>query len=171
MPDGRVAAAGSAALDRGVGDLAEFVKGIGDASRAGPLVQQVVGALFSPDYRSSPRTWSAAVTLARAAGSANPFLHVWLRVTRRLQRARHILAAPVSSDLAAVNATGIALHHIVEGVHTMRDLYADPTRRKVDLKTAALSLWVPESRSGVMRRSRTQAAKGRSKVGADAGDD
>jgi hypothetical protein len=121
-----------------VEDLAEFVRGSGDADRLGPLVQQLVGRLFAPDYRSSAETWAAALALGRAAGTTNPLMHLWWRVTGRVRRAREILSAPVGCDLAAVNATGIAMHHLVHGLKRMRDLYSEPAQRRLAPAAAAL---------------------------------
>lgn len=136
--------------------LAEFVHGSGSADRVGPLVQQVVGRLFSPDYRSSPQTWDAARTLGRAAGSNNPLLHLWWRISGRVARARLVLAAPVGGDLAAVNATGISLHHIVRGLQRMRAMYADPAQRRLTPQSAALRrLFAPT----VMRQPVARSAR------------
>jgi hypothetical protein len=121
-----------------VEELAEFVRGSGDADRVGPLVQQLVGRLFAPDYRSSAQTWAAALALGRAAGTVNPLVHLWWRVTGRVRRAREVLAGPVGCDLAAVNATGIAMHHLVHGLERMRGLYSDPAQRPLEPKAAAL---------------------------------
>jgi hypothetical protein len=119
--------------------LAEFVRGVGPAGNAGPLAQQAVGLVFSPDYRSSPDTWAAALTLGRAAGSKNPVLHLWWSLTGRVDRARRVLAAPVGADPSAINATGISVHHIVRGLEKMRALYADAVQRELDPEDAALS--------------------------------
>ena len=117
--------------------LAEFVRGGGATDRAGPLAQQVVGSVFSPHYRSTPQTWAAARTLGRAAASTNPWLHLWWTATGRLREARRVLAAHVGSDLAAVNATGISVHHIVRGLEQMRSLYSDPAQRELEPQVAA----------------------------------
>jgi hypothetical protein len=121
-----------------VEELAEFVRGAGDPDRVGRIVQQLVGRLFAPDYRSSPQTWAAALTLGRAAGTVNPFVHLWWRLTGRVKRAREVLAAPVGCDLAAVNATGIAMHHLVRGLELMRGLYDDPQQRRLEPNAAVL---------------------------------
>jgi len=110
-------------------DLASFVRGEVAADRLGPLVQQVVGRLFVPEFQSTQETWNAALVLAEAPRSMNPFMIAWWAITGKVDKAKLLLASMVGGDLAAVHAIGVALHNIVSGVNLMRQLYSDPSSR------------------------------------------
>jgi hypothetical protein len=109
--------------------LAAFVQGQGPVESCGPLVQQVVGRLFAPDFNATPESWSAALVLDQAPRTMNLLLLAWWKLTGRINRARQLLSNLVGGDLAAVHAIGIALHNIVSGVNLMRQLYSDASNR------------------------------------------
>jgi hypothetical protein len=48
---------------------------------------------------------------------------------RQAEQAKRLLASMVNEDLAAVNGISVALHHIVDGLHKMRQLAANSTLR------------------------------------------
>ena len=50
------------------------------------------------------------------------------RISGRLERAKTLLASMVNGDLAGANAI-VALHHIVDGLHKLREPAADPALR------------------------------------------
>jgi len=110
-------------------DLASFVRGDVPDDRLGLLVQQVVGRLFVPDFRSTQESWDAALVLAEAPRSLNPIQLAWWALTKKVDKAKALLAGMVGGDLAAVHAIGVALHNIVSGVTLMRQLYLDPSSR------------------------------------------
>jgi hypothetical protein len=107
--------------------LAEWVRGTGAAERIGLLVQQSVGRLFVEDFTSTHESWAAACTLLEASSSSNVLKMLWWRASGKLKRAQNLLSSMVSGDLSAVNGIGVALHHIVDGLHRMRQLAADAT--------------------------------------------
>ncbi len=109
--------------------LAAFVRGAGADDSCGILVQQVVGRLFAPDFQATEASWNAALLLDKAVHSLNPALHAWLDLTDQIDLAKQLLSNMVGGDLAAVHATGFALHNIVSGVNLMRQLYSDPAGR------------------------------------------
>jgi hypothetical protein len=109
--------------------IAAFVRGEGAADACGPLVQQVVGCLFVPDFKATPESWAAAVMLDKAVRTMNPALLAWWSATMRVDRAKRLLSEMVRGDLAGVHAVGIALHNIVSGVSLMRDMFSDPEQR------------------------------------------
>jgi len=109
--------------------MARWVRGAGAEDEIGPLVQQSVGRLFVEGFVATKESWAAARTIAEAAGSANSAKMLWWRVTGKVERAKALLAAMVGGDLAAVNGIGVALHHIVDGLHKMRGIYADAAVR------------------------------------------
>jgi hypothetical protein len=109
--------------------IAAFVRGEGAADACGPLVQQVVGCLFVPDFKATAESWAAAVMLDKAVRTMNPALLAWWSATRRVDRAKRLLSEMVRGDLAGVHAVGIALHNIVSGVSLMRDMFSDPEQR------------------------------------------
>jgi hypothetical protein len=108
--------------------LAAYVRGEGPEA-CGPLVQQIVGRLFSPDFEATSASWNAAVVLDKAPRTMNPFLLAWWATTKRVDRAKRLLSEMVRGDLAGVHAVGIALHNIVSGVQVMRQLFGDPSKR------------------------------------------
>jgi hypothetical protein len=109
--------------------LAEWVKGIGTAEQLGLLVQQSVGRLFVETFTATDESWAAARLMLEAAGSSSVLKMLEWRINGRLERAKTLLASMVNGDLAAVNGISVALHHIVDGLHKMRQLAADPTLR------------------------------------------
>jgi hypothetical protein len=46
-----------------------------------------------------------------------------LKITGRLRRSRRLLADRVNGNLAGVHGTGIAVHNMVHGLRTMRELF------------------------------------------------
>jgi hypothetical protein len=109
--------------------LAAYVRGEGLVEACGPLVQQAVGRLFSSDFTATSASWKAALVLDKAPRTMNPMLLTWWFVTKRVDRAKRLLAEMVQGDLAGVHAVGIALHNIVSGVIVMRQLFSDPSER------------------------------------------
>lgn len=109
--------------------LADWVRGTGSPAMIGPLVQTGVGRIFVPGFISTKESWEAASTILEAAGSLNGLKMFWWRVTGKLKRAKQLLSKMVNGDLSAVNGVGVALHHIVEGLHRMRELAANQASR------------------------------------------
>jgi hypothetical protein len=109
--------------------LAAYVRGEGLDQACGPLVQQVVGRLFSSEFKATSASWEAAIVLDKAPRTMNPVLLIWWAATKRVDRAKRLLLAMVQGDLAGVHAVGIALHNIVSGVRLMRQLFSDPSER------------------------------------------
>lgn len=109
--------------------LSAFVRGEGPVEACGPLVQQVVGRLFAPNFNATPESWNAALVLDQAPRTMNLPLLAWWTLTGRINRAKQLLSNMVGGDLAAVHAIGIALHNIVSGVNLMRQLYGDASKR------------------------------------------
>ncbi len=109
--------------------LAEWVRGSGTAEQIGLLVQQRVGRLFVETFTATDESWAAACVVLEAASSSNVLKMLWWRISGRLERAKTLLASMVNEDLAATNGISVALHHIVDGLHRMRGLAANPTLR------------------------------------------
>lgn len=109
--------------------IAAFVRGEGPADACGPLVQQVVGRLFAPDFKAIPKSWAAAVMLDKAVRTMNPALFAWWSVAMRVKRAKRLLSKMVGGDVAGIHAVGIAVHNIVSGINLMRVLFSDPQQR------------------------------------------
>ncbi len=109
--------------------LAEWVRGIGTAQQLGLLVQQSVGRLFVETFTATDESWAAACAVLEALTSSNVLKMLAWRISGRLERAKTLLAGMVNGDLAAVNGISVALHHIVDGLHKMRQLAADPALR------------------------------------------
>jgi hypothetical protein len=116
---------GSAELET----LAEWVRGTGTAEQLGLLVQQSVGRLFVESFTATDESWAAACIVLEAASSSNVLKMLGWRISGKLERAKTLLASMVNGDLAAVNGISVALHHIVDGLHKMRQLAANPTLR------------------------------------------
>lgn len=110
-------------------ELASFVRGGVPADRLGPMVQQVVGRLFVPNFKSTQESWNAALVLAAAPGNMNPLEPVVQAITKNVDHAKQLLADMVGGDLAAVHAIGIAVHNIVNSMNLMQQLYRDAPNR------------------------------------------
>ena len=106
--------------------LAEWVRDAGAAEDIGPLVQQSVGRLFVDDFVATKESWDAARVILEASTSSDAVKMLSWRASGKLDRAKALLSSMVSGDLSAVNGIGVALHHIVDGLHRMRELAADP---------------------------------------------
>jgi hypothetical protein len=109
--------------------LAEWVRGKGNGEQLGLLVQQSVGRLFVEMFTATEESWAAARLVLEAAGSSSFLEMLGWRISGKLERAKSLLASMVNEDLAATNGISVALHHIVDGLHKMRQLAADPALR------------------------------------------
>jgi hypothetical protein len=139
--------------------LAEWVRGIGTAEQIGPLVQQSVGRLFVETFTATDKSWAAACIVLEAASSSNILNMLGWRISGRLERAKTLLASMVNGDLAAVNGISVALHHIVDGLHKMRQLAANPTLRSSMSTDAAVDecLFAPTT---TLRQAKTSGEVG-----------
>ena len=137
--------------------LAAFVRGESSPATCGPLVQEIVGRLFAPDFQATSASWEAALVLDKAPRTVNPALLAWWAVTGRVDRAKRLLSGMVGGDLAGVHAVGIALHNIVSGVTLMRELFSDPQARGTLSPEAAGSrcLFAPDA---VLRQPTAQVS-------------
>jgi hypothetical protein len=118
--------------------LADWVRGTGTAEQLGLLVQQSVGRLFVETFTATDESWAAACTVLESASSSNILKMLGWRVTGRVERAKTLLFSMVNGDLDAVNGISVSLHHIVDGLHKMRQLAADPALRSSITKDAAV---------------------------------
>jgi len=134
--------------------LAEWVRGIGTAEQIGLLAQQSVGRLFVETFTATDESWEAACMVLEAAGSSNVLKMLGWRISGKLERAKTLLASMVNGDLAATDGISIALHHVVDGLHKMRELAANPTLRSSITTDAAVGecLFAPGS---VVRQAKT----------------
>jgi hypothetical protein len=139
--------------------LAEWVRGSGTAQQLGVLVQQSVGRLFVETFTATDESWEAACEVLEALTSSNVLKMLGWRISGRLERAKELLASMVNGDLAAVNGISVALHHIVDGLHKMRLLAANPTLRSSVTTDAAVDecLFAPSS---VVRQAKTSGEVG-----------
>jgi hypothetical protein len=106
--------------------LAEWVRGIGTEEKLGLLVQQSIGRLFVETFTATEESLAAAGMVLEAASSSNFLKMLGWRMSGRLERAKTLLASMVNGDLTAVNAMITARQLIVNGLHKMRQLAADP---------------------------------------------
>jgi hypothetical protein len=127
--------------------LAEWVLGNGTAQQLGLLVQQSVGRLFVETFTATDESWAAACLVLEAASSASFLKMLTWRMNGKLERAKSLLASMVNGDLAATNGISVALHHIVDGLHKMRQIAGDPTLRSSMTTDAAVDecLFAPNS--------------------------
>jgi hypothetical protein len=139
--------------------LAEWVRGIGTAEKLNLLVQQCIGRLFVETFTATDESWDAARTVLEAASSSNVLKMLGWRISGRLERAKALLASMVNGDLSALNGISVALHHIVDGLHRMRQLGADPALRSSITIDAAVDecLFAPTT---VVRQAKTSGEVG-----------
>lgn len=107
--------------------LVASVRGASDDD-IGPAAQQAVGRLFDASYVADSQSFQAARDLDDAARTPNPFGWLALRLTGRLRRAKRLLREKVNGDLDGVHGTGVAVHNIVRGLATMRELWRKQPR-------------------------------------------
>jgi hypothetical protein len=118
--------------------LAEWVRGIGTEEKLGLLVQQSIGRLFVETFTATEESLAAAGMVLEAASSSNFMKMLVWRMSGRLERAKTLLASMVNGDLTAVNAMITARQLIVNGLHKMRQLAADPALRSSITTDAAV---------------------------------
>jgi hypothetical protein len=109
--------------------MAEWVRGIGTAVKLDLLVQQGIGRLFVETFTATEKSLAAAHTVLEAATSCNVLKMLWWRIGGRLERGKTLLASMVNGDLVGVIAMITARQLIVDGLHKMRQLAADPALR------------------------------------------
>ena len=139
--------------------LAEWVRGIGTAEKLGLLVQQSIGRLFVETFTATEESVAAASMVLEAASSSNVVRMLGWRISGRLERAKALLASMVNGDLAAVIAMIAARQLIVDGLHKMRQLAADPALRSSITTDAAVDecLFAPTT---VVRQAKTSGEVG-----------
>ena len=118
--------------------LAEWVRGIGTPEKLDLLVQQSIGRLFLETFTATEESVAAAHTVLEAASSSNVLRMLRWRITGRLERAKTLLASMVNGDLTGVIAMITARQLIVDGLHKMRQLAADPALRSSITTDAAV---------------------------------
>ncbi len=143
-----------------IGSIADYVRG-GNGRPVEHLVQELVGRLFKPTYTAGKGTWRAAKTLDGAIRSWNPVKRfLWLISNARV-RSQNTLGKASDNDLAAIHATGIAVHNLVESVRRLKSDWSNPVRRAgLTPEQAALRTMV-----GPARILRQAAAEGTALAG------
>src|SRR5277367_5673894 len=109
--------------------LAEWVRGIGTAEKLDLLVQQSIGRLFVETFTATEESLAAAHLVLEAASTSSVLRMLGWRISGRLQRAKTLLASKMNGDLTGVLAMITARQLIVDGLHKMRQLVADPALR------------------------------------------
>jgi hypothetical protein len=139
--------------------LAEWVRGIGTTEKLDLLVQQSIGRLFVETFTATEESLAAAHVVLEAASSSNVLKMLGWRISGRLGRAKTLLASMVNGDLAGVIALIAARQLIVDGLHTMRQLAADPALRSSITTDAAVDecLFAPPT---VLRQAKTSGDVG-----------
>jgi hypothetical protein len=134
--------------------LAEWVRGIGTAEKLDLLVQQSIGRLFVETFTATDESVAAAHMVLEAASSSNVLKILGWRISGRLERAKTLLASMVNGDLVGVIAMITARQLIVDGLHKMRKLAADPALRSSMTTGAAADecLFAPAT---VVRQAKT----------------
>lgn len=110
--------------------LAVWVRDPNPKVAVGPLVQQVIGRLFSPTFEAGEATWAAAQVIAASLAPGNALRNLAWKLTGKVTRAKALLASMVGGDLAGVHAVSVAIHNVVRGLNQMRGLYLDISVRQ-----------------------------------------
>jgi hypothetical protein len=134
--------------------LAKWVRGIGTEEKVDLLVQQNIGRLFVETFTATDESLAAGHTVLEAASSSNVLKMLGWRISGRLERAKTLLASMVNGDLTGVLAMSTARQLIVDGLHKMRQLAADPALRSSITTDAAVDecLFAPAT---VVRQAKT----------------
>ncbi len=109
--------------------LAVWIRDSNPDVAVGPLVQQIIGRLFSPTFEAGEHTWAAAQVIAASLAPGNTLRNLAWKVTGKVTRAKALLASMVGGDLAGVHAVSVAIHNVVRGLNQMRSLYLDTSVR------------------------------------------
>jgi hypothetical protein len=122
-------------------------------------VQQSIGRLFVETFTATEESLAAARIVLEAASSSNVLRMLGWRISGRLERAKTLLASMVNGDLAGVIAMIAARQLIVDGLHKMRQLAADPALRFLITTDAAVDecLFAP---GAVLRQAKTSGEVG-----------
>ena len=83
--------------------------------------------MFVETFTATEESLAAARMVLEAASSSNVLKMLGWRISGKLERAKTLLASMVNGDLTGVNALITARQLIVDGLHKMRQLAADPT--------------------------------------------
>jgi hypothetical protein len=139
--------------------LAEWVRGIGTAEKLDLLVQQSIGRLFVETFTATEESLAAAHTVLEAASSSNVLKMLGWRISGRVERAKTLLGSMVNGELAGVIAMITGRQLIVDGLHKMRQLAADPALRSSITTNAAVDecLFAPTT---VVRQAKTSGEVG-----------
>jgi hypothetical protein len=139
--------------------LSEWVRGIGTAEKLDLLVQQSMGRLFVETLTATQESLAAAHMVLEAASSSNVLRILGWRIGGRLERAKTLLASMVNGDLAGALAMITARQLIVDGLHKMQQLAADPALRSSITTDAAVDecLFAPTT---VVRQAKTSGEVG-----------
>ena len=139
--------------------LAEWVRGIGTTEKLDLLVRQSIGRLFVETFTATEESLAAAHIVLEAASTSNVLRMLGWRISGRLERAKTLLASMVNGDLAGVIALIAARQLIVDGLHKMRQLAADPARRSsITTDTAVDECLFPVT--SVVRQAKTSGEVG-----------
>ena len=117
----------------------------GDTDAVGPMAQQLIGRLFVDDFQATEETWSAARTLQAAVEGGNLMTRAMWRLTGRVRSAQRTLSEAVGGDPAAVHATGIAVHNLVDAVETLANLHRDGGDRLSHAEVLARAMVAPRT--------------------------
>jgi hypothetical protein len=137
--------------------LAEWIRGIGTAEKLDLLVQQSIGRLFVETFTATEESLAAAHMVLEAASSSNVLRMLGWRISDRLERAKTLLGSTVNGDLAGVIAMITGRQLIVDGLHKMRQLAADPALRSSITSAADECLFAPTT---VVRQAKTSGEVG-----------
>jgi hypothetical protein len=137
--------------------LAEWIRGIGTAEKLDLLVQQSIGRLFVETFTATEESLAAAHMVLEAASSSNVLRMLGWRISDRLERAKTLLGSTVNGDLAGVIAMITGRQLIVDGLHKMRQLAADPALRSSITSATDECLFAPTT---VVRQAKTSGEVG-----------
>src|ERR1700674_2764269 len=117
------------------------------------------GRLFVETFTATEESLAAAHMVLEAVSSSNVLKMLGWRISGRLERAKTLLASMVNGDLTGVNALITARQLIVDGLHKMRQLAADPALRSSITTDAAVDecLIAP---TNVVRQAKTSGEVG-----------
>jgi hypothetical protein len=108
-------------FDNEISQLALYVAGAPLERELGPLVQQVIGRMFSRGYAATPGSYQASRDLA-----------LWWTCFGDLNASRWYLSYLAGDNLECMHATSLAMHNIVDALKNMRKLARHPATRGFD---------------------------------------
>ena len=90
----------------------------------------MIGQFFKPDFRATPASWQAALTLREDALSKKLHKILWWQLTGKAKKAKKLLGSLLDENIVALHGVAVAAHNLVAAADRLRAFYANETMRR-----------------------------------------